>query len=220
MIRAFPSNQALVTLAIVFFGFGGVALADDQPLKLEDPFAAVDGQPITVGRLNLVLQQRFPKTAPDQLPPRVRQATALVLVRQQMALNQLRQLGGAAIEAQMSAAVDRQVAESKRRGISLAQQAAAKQSDERALADQIRWQTAWAAYLRSRLTEKNLRGYFETHRDRYEAESWDDLADRGPIRRHAADALFEVLVRGAKDAKIVWFSKDLEPPTGFQARIE
>jgi len=42
--------------------------------------------------------------------------------------------------------------------------------------------------------------------------TFDELSDQGQLRRDAADALFDTLVRRQSDAKIVWFIGALKPP--------
>jgi hypothetical protein len=207
--------------AIVLVVFVGLSSArcDDEP-KMEDPFAAVDGTPVTIGRLNLVLAQKFGRKSTQKLPNTVRQAAALVLVRQQMALGQLIELGSDAIKVQLDAAVETAHQTAKQRGTSLAQQAAAVHADERAMVDQIRWQTAWAAYLRSRLTDENLKQFFEKHPEKYGVNKFEDLTDQSALRRDASAALFDVLVKQANNAKVVWFVDELRPPEGYDAHVK
>jgi hypothetical protein len=211
--------RCLGAIALVVFVGLSSARCDDEP-KIEDPFAAVDGTPVTIGRLNLVLAQKFGRNSTQKLPNTVRQAAALVLVRQQMALGQLIELGSDAIKVQLDAAVESAHQTAKQRGTSLAQQATAVHADERSMVDQIRWQTAWAAYLRSRLTEENLKQFFEKHPEKYGVHKFEDLTDQSALRRDASAALFDVLVKQANDAKVVWFVDELRPPEGYDAHVK
>ena len=43
--------------------------------------------------------------------------------------------------------------------------------------------------------------------------AFEDLTDHAQLRRDAADALFEILLKGQKDAKISWYVDALKPPT-------
>jgi hypothetical protein len=213
-------RRLFIAIALVISVGLSCARGDDDQPKIEDPFAAVDGKPVTIGRLNLVLAQKFGRKSTGNLPGSVRQAAALVLVRQQMAFEQLIEIGSESIAIKLDDAVESARQTAKQRGISLAQQAAAVNADERAMIDQIRWQTAWGMYLRSRLTDENLEQFFDKHPEKYGVEQFDELTDQSTLRRAASAALFDVLVRRAKNAKVVWFVDELRPPEGYDAHVK
>lgn len=166
-------RPSLIVLPILLIGFLGAAdsIADD--LQPDDPFAAVDGKPIYVGEINWVLAQRVDVKDLDRVATEVRAATAQVLVRRHLAMNALRDQGGEAIEASIRRQVDSFQADAKRRGTDLAEIAAVRQSNVESVVADIAWQTAWSQYLKSKMTDANLRRYFDLHRDRYAGHRYD-----------------------------------------------
>lgn len=155
-----------------FAGISPRAFADDK-LEAGDPFAAIDGEPIYMGELNLILTERLKVRDLDNLGIEVQQATAALLVRRHLAMKSLQQHGGDALNAIIRRQIESYAAEARRRGSSLEQQAKKRMSDENSLTADIAWRTAWSQYLRSRLNEANLRRFFERQRDRYEGNRWE-----------------------------------------------
>lgn len=289
-----------------------------------DPIAAIDGDPIFLGELNLILHDRLKIRDLDAVDVAVKRATAALLVRRHLALKSLQQQGGPALQAIIDRQIESIAEEAKRRGSSLEQQAESRLADRKSLEADIRWRTAWREYLKSQLNEVNLRRFFELEKSRYAGGRWkvsqiflkidphdqaslenatgemaslaeqlkaspslatdfaraaeqyseagsaaaggslgwveqdgdlpavvmeairdtsagnisgpvqsplglhlvlvqdveagqlsfDQLSDHSQLRRDAADALFETLVRRQADAKIVWFIPALKPPPG------
>ena len=172
---------------------GRQAPADDK-LGPGDPIAAIDGEPIYLGELNLILTERLKVRDLDRLGIEVQQATAALLVRRHLAMKSLEQQGGDALKSMIRRQVETYAAESRRRGSSLEQQARARMADEKSLTADIAWRTAWAQYLKSRLNDRNLRRYFEQQRDRYAGNCIPGLTvPTAPIRlptMHAASVSF------------------------------
>jgi parvulin-like peptidyl-prolyl isomerase len=149
-----------------------VAAADDK-LEPGDPIAAVDGEPVYLGELNLVLTEQVKARDLDKLGLEVQQATAALLVRRHLAMKSLRQQGGEVLEAMIRRQFESYSAELRRRGSSLEQQSKARMADVNSLAAELAWRTAWSEYLKSRLNEAKLRLYFEQHLDRYAGNRWE-----------------------------------------------
>jgi parvulin-like peptidyl-prolyl isomerase len=149
-----------------------VAAADDK-LEPGDPIAAVDGEPVYLGELNLVLTEQVKARDLDKLGLEVQQATAALLVRRHLAMKSLRQQGGEVLEAMIRRQFESYSAELRRRGSSLEQQSKARMADVKSLAAELAWRTAWSEYLKSRLNEAKLRLYFEQHLDRYAGNRWE-----------------------------------------------
>lgn len=146
--------------------------ADDK-YEAGDPIAAIDGNPIYMGELNLILSERLRVRDLDNVELAVQQATAALLVRRHLAMKSLREQGGEVLEAMIRRQVDSFAAEARRRGSSLEQQAEARMSDENSLTADIAWRTAWSQYLKSRLTESNLRRFFQQQREQYAGNRWE-----------------------------------------------
>lgn len=137
-----------------------------------DPFAAIDGEAIYLGEMNLILSERMNVRDLEAVDIQVKQATAALLVRRHLALNSLFEQGGDSLQAIIDRDVEAFAREAKRRGSSLEKQAKARLADENSLTADIAWRSAWARYLKSTLTEKNLRRFFEARRIRYAGGRW------------------------------------------------
>ncbi|EMI19289.1 PpiC-type peptidyl-prolyl cis-trans isomerase [Rhodopirellula maiorica SM1] len=163
-------------IAWVFFlaliAVTSTTVGEDQ-WKPEDPFAAINGEPIFLGELNLVLVERFGVDQVNQLDLRVKQAAAALLVRRHLALRALHEQGGESL----AAIVDRQLealeSELKRRGSDLARYAKERLSTEKAVRDDLDFKISWSQYLKSRLTQANLERFFENRKTNYGGGRWE-----------------------------------------------
>jgi parvulin-like peptidyl-prolyl isomerase len=158
---------------LAWLTFEAVEGCADELLGPGDPIAAIDGEPVYLGELNLILTQRLKARDLEKLPIEVQQATAALLVRRHLAMKSLEQQGSDLLEAMIRRQVDLQAAEARRRGSNLEERARASMADEKSLIADIAWRTAWKQYLKSRLTDTNLRRYFAQHRDRYAGSRWE-----------------------------------------------
>jgi parvulin-like peptidyl-prolyl isomerase len=241
-------------LALVFAGLllsfsrGGQAVADDK-LGPGDPIAAIDGEPVYLGELNLILTERLKVRDLDKIGIEIQQATAALLVRRHLAMKSLRQQGGDSLEAMIRRQVESFASEARRRGSNLAKQAKARMADEKSLTADIAWRTAWSQYLKSRLNDANLRLYFEQQRDRYAGNRWEvsqifvkmdtrdaesvkaakenmsELADEiratGTVAESFADAARQHSDSGsaAQGGMVGWVEKDGDLPSAVMAAI-
>jgi len=205
----------IAPLTILVTGVGVAGQAFD-PVKFEpaDPFAAVDRDPVRIGELYLILGRRMGLDKIDLATDQIRQATALLLVRRRLAMQRLRQQGGAELKSTIDRKVERARDELRRRDTSLAAHAASLRSDEASYLNDLSWRIAWSQYVKSKLTEQNLRRYFEKNPAQFGGGSFEELTDRAQLRRAAASALFAALVRKAEGAEIQWFVPALHPPDG------
>jgi hypothetical protein len=199
-------------LLMILLSGDAQALAEDQ-LEPGDPIAAIDGEPVYLGELNLILTERFRLQDLEAIPIEVQRATALLLVRRHLALKTLEAQGGDALRSLIGKRIEAFAAEAKRRGSSVEQQAKARASDEKSLNADLAWRVVWGEYLKSKMTEQNLRRFFDKHPQTYGGDgSFDELVDQSKLRRDAANALFENLVAAQRDVKIDWFVATLRPP--------
>ena len=139
----------------------------------DDPLAAIDGNPIFLGELNLILVDNLRISDPSKATAQVQQATATLLVRQHLALRTLKQQGGQSLQQLIDRQIATVAADAKRRGTSLQRQAEQRKSNEQSLKASLEWQVAWKQFLQSRLTDKNLRIFFERHRQHYAGGRWE-----------------------------------------------
>ena len=163
--------SCIAAFALVVLSGVPARAADD--LEPGDPFAAIDGDPIYLGELNLVLTERLRVRDLDRVPPEVQQATAALLVRRHLAMKSMEEQGGAALDSLLKRYVEAYAADVRRRGSSLEVQAKARMADEKSLIADMRWRKAWSQYLQSRLNDANLRRFFEQRRRQYAGTRWD-----------------------------------------------
>jgi hypothetical protein len=224
------------------------ALAD-QKYEPQDPLAAIDGDPIYLGELHLILTERLKVQDLSKLGVEVQQATAALLVRRHLAMRSLRAQGGESLDAMIRKQVESFSSEAARRGSSLAEQARLRMADENSLKADLAWRIAWAQYLKSKLTDANLRRFFEQRRLHYAGHRWEvsqifldmDTSDKSAVAnaeqsladlceelRGSADVAqaFADAARQHSDAgsagtggKIGWVEKDGDLPGSVMALI-
>ncbi|MDA8745344.1 peptidylprolyl isomerase [Rubripirellula amarantea] len=233
---------AIVLLGITSFT-SCLSAADLEPA---DPFAAVDGDPVFLGELSLVLGKRLKVSNLNQVPPEILRATAFVVVRQHLALQTLLDLGGDALQAQIDQDLQSYRANLLRRGTDLNEEATRLGSTENAIIANRSWNVAWAAYLKSRITDKNLRRYFNANQDRYggkrylvsqlfaSVDSKDtegierslqrmrQLADQVRLHKRPATAFEEAKAEYGSDAKsgqAIWISQPGDLPAAVMRSV-
>lgn len=199
----------LLTIALIAAGSG--VIASDQ-YESSASIATVDGKPVYVGELNLVLVERLGLADFKQVSIDLQQATALLLVRRHLAMKTLIAVGGPSLESMIQQRLETFTEQLNRRQSSLSKYAASRMADERSLTADLSWKVAWEAYLKRHMTEENLRRFFDMHRDRYGGGSYDELTDQAKLRRDATNAMFDSLVQKQRDSAIQWFIPALRPP--------
>jgi peptidyl-prolyl cis-trans isomerase C len=121
----------------------------------EEIVAVVGSLEITRDDVAKVVDQRFPNA--DRLPEErlqaVRRAAASTLVRRQLALERLLQLGGKTLRARIDRRIELELA-------SLARTTETPELTDGRRQD-LAWILAWNEYLRDHLTEQNLKSFFQ-----------------------------------------------------------
>jgi peptidyl-prolyl cis-trans isomerase C len=141
--------------------------AQTPPRVVDDlarPLAVVGGVAITVMEVDAVLKQRSVlrselQSTDSQAEKAARLAVLEMLVHRQLAMSRLLELGGEALRARIVRAQQAASAERVRVGENT------PVPEERL--KNIAWSVAWGEYLRSQLTEENLRRYYEKNHWRY-----------------------------------------------------
>ena len=175
MIRRCFIGTLFVGLALNLPGFPvrSFQVRGEEKFGPEDPFASVNGEPIFLGELNLILVERLKIRDLENARIDVQRATALMLVRQHLALRSLREQGGAALDSMINRQIEIFADDLKRRGSSLEDHAKKRKSTERSLRADLTWQIAWTQYLKSRLTDQVLKSFYARNRDKYAGGKWD-----------------------------------------------
>ncbi|MAI70728.1 MAG: hypothetical protein CMM01_07445 [Rhodopirellula sp.] len=226
---------------------GCFAAGDD--LEPGDPIAAIDGEPVFFGELNLVLTERLQANDLQRVGAEVRQATATLIVRRHLAMKSLEAKGGATLEAMLKRQIAALASDLRRRGSSLQKQASDRMADEKSLVTDLRWRLAWGQYLKSRLSEANLKNFFNLRRDQYaggrwevsqifvmadksDAASWratlanvNELADQIRVSETPQQAFYDAAIEHSESAsasdggKVGWVQKDGDLPGSLMTAI-
>ncbi|QDT09322.1 peptidylprolyl isomerase [Planctomycetes bacterium K23_9] len=181
----------------------GTDLVAQENLQPDDPIASVDGKPIFLGELNLVVVDRLKIRDVSKATPQVQQAIAATLVRQHLAMKSLRIQGGENLQRIIDRSISDLQKDLERRGSNLQDHAKQRSSDEASLRETLAWQIAWKGYLKSRMTDKNLRTYFARNQSKYVGGRWDvsqiflkidpaDQASRDAVRERLAPLILEL----------------------------
>lgn len=124
------------------------------------PLAEMGQRVIDEAMLDAWLSRRFPDASPAEQPVALRRAALLGLVRRHLALQTLRDAGGASLAARIDRHRDQALAQRRR-----ADPEAVLSDDE---TEAIAWEVAWGEYLQRHLTEANLERYYEANRWRFD----------------------------------------------------
>ncbi|MDA7907093.1 peptidylprolyl isomerase [bacterium] len=223
------------------------AAGDD--LEPGDPIAAIDGEPVLFGELNLVLTDRLQANELQRVGAEVRRATAALVVRRHLAMKSLEAKGGPTLEAMLKRQVETLAADLRRRGSSLQKQAADRMADEASLVTDLRWRLAWGQYLKSRLNDANLKRFFGSHRSQYAGGRWEvsqifvkadksdvaswratlanvnELADQIRVSETPQQAFYDAAIEHSESAsasdggKVGWVQKDGDLPGTLMTAI-
>lgn len=166
--RMIMHHHCLLVLSLFLaFSHLGIVHGIAKDLEPEDIIASVDGNPVYVGELNLILAERFRNQPLDSIDVDLKRATCHLLAQRRLALRALRKVGGEPLAQMVQNEIDAFIMEAKRRGSTLQHQAKARSSDAASLLVDLSWRVAWGAYLKSKLTDENLRRYFEKNATSY-----------------------------------------------------
>ncbi len=136
----------------------------EESIATRRPVLTIDGATVEEGELKLLIDA---SKVPDKTSTVARQAAAMVLVRQHLALASIRELGGDAIHNILQRELRLADDQAKAIGMSLQSIAKSKGVSLTAYRSHLTWQIAWREYLKSRLTDAALRTFFDAHSDRY-----------------------------------------------------
>lgn len=240
---------ALILLVSVFVFSGVPVFAAGDDLEPGDPFAAIDGEPVFFGELNLVLTERLQPKDLQRVGAEVRRATAALIVRRHLAMKSLEAKGGATLEAMLKRQVEALASDLRRRGSSLKKQAAGRMADEQSLVTDLRWRLAWGQYLKSRLNDVNLKKFFNLRREQYSGGRWEvsqifvkadksdaaswratisnvnELADQIRIDENPEQAFYDSAIEHSESAsasdggKVGWVEKDGDLPSSLMTVV-
>ncbi|MCO8120589.1 peptidylprolyl isomerase [Stieleria sp. TO1_6] len=166
---------ALWVGAVILTSTNLVAQRSEASPKLEfsDPIAAIDGAPVFWGEVSYLLATKLRIKDPAQADLNVQRASSALLVRQHLAMRSLRQQGGDRLETLLDRQWQSFLTGLQQRGQSIEQYCERSISDERSVHHAIDWETAWRGYLKSRMTDQNLKRYYQANAALYQPTKWD-----------------------------------------------
>lgn len=172
-IRSHWINTLLVAafLSAVLLS-GGIAIAQET-FGPSDPIASIDGEPVLVGELNYLLATKLRVKDVTAVNLDVRQASSALLVRQHLAMNALREQGGQSLQASLDRQWREFLNELQRAGSDLDQHCKQRMSNERSVRQSRDWDVAWRMYLQSKMTDDNLKRYYQLHPEKYARTRWN-----------------------------------------------
>jgi hypothetical protein len=145
---------------------------NEEQLEPGDPIASVDSEPVFLGELNLLLKSQLQVKDLDRVSLQVKRASCLMIIRQHLALKSLRELGGQTLEALLTREWEAFNAELERQGLTVQSYCERFESNPEAVRFSRDWSVAWQRYLKSKLTEENLRRFYDRFSDRYADTIW------------------------------------------------
>lgn len=143
-----------------------------QEFVPSDPIASIDGDPILLGELNYLLASRLRIDDPAKVRIEVQRASSALLVRQHLAMKSLLDQGGEGLQLILDRQWSSFVSEIERKGSSIDRYSKQQRSNQRSVRRSRDWDTAWRSYLKSMMTDSNLRRFYEMNSDHYAATKW------------------------------------------------
>ncbi|MDM4018053.1 peptidylprolyl isomerase [Roseiconus lacunae] len=147
------------------------AWSQDQ-LRPEDAILSIDGKPLLVGDLNLMLRSKLNLKRLDQVPMNVKQAATEQLRRQRLAMRAMLEQGGEAIRQRIDRDWTLFLDSLGQRGVAIEQICEQYACTETALRSNRAWEVCWREYLRSKLTEANLARFYKSNEAAYAPTAW------------------------------------------------
>ena len=195
------SGSSATAHSILTIFFIGAMLAEcvfaiaESNQRPSEPIVSIDGQHVFLGELNLILGDRFGADLVQGAAMEMKQAAAAILVRRHLAMRSLLQQGGDTLKELIRRDYRTFEEDLKHSGSSVQAYAQSRAADEHSVAADLAWRTAWRTYLRSRMTDDNLRKYFQREHQRYDGGRWDVSHLFLPVDRQDQTAVASTVVR-------------------------
>ncbi len=148
-------------------------LAEPPALRPSDPIASIDGDPVFLGELHFLLTSKLKAKDLSRVSLDVQRASSALLVRQHLAMKTLRQQGGDNLQTLLDRDWESFLDELHRKRSNLDEYCAQRQTDEPSVRLARDWDSAWRRYLKSKMTDANLKRYYELHPENYSSARWN-----------------------------------------------
>ncbi|MCS7467509.1 peptidylprolyl isomerase [Stieleria sp. ICT_E10.1] len=164
---------ALLVLPTSLFVLPTTLLGEPPALRPTDPIASIDGEPVFLGELHFLLSSKLKANDLSQVSLDVQRASSALLVRQHLAMKSLRQQGGANLQALLDRDWEEFLDDLRRKRSNLDEYCTQRQTDERSVRNARDWDSAWRRYLKSKMTDANLKRFYELHSENYSSARWN-----------------------------------------------
>lgn len=143
-----------------------------QTYEPSDPIASIDGDPVLLGELNYLLMSKLRVKDISRVNIQVKQASSALLVRQHLAMQSLRAQGGEVLQSLLERQWNGFSDELYRQGSTIEQYSKQRRSNERSVRQSRDWDSAWRAYLKSMMTDANLKRFYQQNSQEYASRRW------------------------------------------------
>ncbi len=161
---------------------------DAATYRPSDPIASVDSAPVFLGELNYLLVGKLKIKNLDAVPMEVQRASAALLVKQHLALSSLKRQGGQALQQILDRDWQSFVDELSRQGTSIDQYCSQRSSDAQSVRNSHDWDAAWRSYVKSKMTDENLKRFYQSNAETYADVSWDVSHIFLPVEKDQANS--------------------------------
>ncbi|MCA9138135.1 MAG: peptidylprolyl isomerase [Planctomycetales bacterium] len=157
---------------------GGLSLGAPRAIAQQtygpsDPIASIKGDPILLGELNYLLISKLGAKDLSSVNIDVQRASSALLVRQHQAMKTLREQGGENLQLLLDQDWNAFVEGLKRTGKSVDEFCKERKTNEKSVRASRDWDSAWRRYLKSRMTDANLKRYYQLHADKFASARWN-----------------------------------------------
>lgn len=188
MMNFYSIRHAIWMLGILCFQLGAPNAIAQQSYRPSDPIASIQGEPVLLGELNYLLTSKLGVKDLSDVNIDVKRASSASLVRQHQAMNTLRQQGGESLQALLDEDWEVFVQGLKRKGLSVDQFCQQRLANEKSVRASRDWDSAWRRYLKSKMTDANLKRYYQLHAEKFASARWNVSHLFLPIDKDSADS--------------------------------
>lgn len=189
---------------------GPAPLQGQEKFGPGDAIVSIDGDPVLLGELNYLLTTNLRVKDLSVVPINVQQASSALLVKRHLAMKSLRQDGGEGLQRILDGEWSSFVNEIRGKGETLESFCRQKLSNEDSVRKSHDWDVAWRVYLKSKMTDANLRRFYQRDPEKYASAAWkvshiflpidDDNADAKAIAEQRMERIVAELAGEADQA--------------------
>ena len=202
--------SACAVLLVACAIFRSPSLQGQEKFGPGDAIVSIDGDPVLLGELNYLLTTNLRVKDLSAVPINVQQASSALLVKRHLAMKSLRQDGGEGLQRILDGEWGSFLNEIRGKGETLESFCRQKLSNEDSVRKSHDWDVAWRVYLKSKMTDANLRRFYQRDPEKYASAAWkvshiflpvdDDNADAKAIAEQRMERIVAELAGEADQA--------------------